>query len=320
MSNRLGNHQPEEGGQFTYSTVHASGSHMDSLHQSGAGGGGTSPTRCNSLEDEIDGTRKQLLSGGSKKVLRKAKSLFCCLHPNVQLDEEAGGGGVLAFQQCNGGSSPAVPSGGSQKPVPRVYPSPESYDFIIGPKSKQDLTKKTLVLDLDETLVHSSFDCVLNHDYIIPVNIDGQVKDVYVQKRPWLDHFLTSLSKYADPLLDLLDSAGTIRWRLFRDACSTHKGVFVKDLIRLGRDLSQTIIIDNSPLSYAFQPGNAVPITGFVGDQTDRALLDILPILEELADTSDVRECIKRNLGESTAILAAADNISRPTTTTVNKD
>lgn len=278
--------------------------------------------RWSQLDEEIDGHRKAL-SGSSKKVLRKAKSLFCCLHPTVQLDDAANDGQTC--QQGNGGMTTTNnnSSPGSQKPVPRVHPSPESYDFIIGPKSKEDHLKKTLVLDLDETLVHSCFDPVPKYDFIIPVEIDGQKKDVFVQKRPFLDHFLSrvcpkfevvvftaSLSKYADPVLDLLDSTRSMRWRLFREDCSTHKGVFVKDLNRLGRNLSQIIIIDNSPLSYVFQPGNAVPITGFFGDQTDRALLDVLPILDDLAEASDVREGIKRNLGESPAILASDDNLS----------
>jgi hypothetical protein len=65
---------------------------------------------------------------------------------------------------------------------------------VIGPKHPEDLHKKTLVLDLDETLVHSSFKPIPNPDYIIPVEIDGRLVDVYVLKRPWLDHFLNAVS------------------------------------------------------------------------------------------------------------------------------
>ena len=61
------------------------------------------------------------------------------------------------------------------------------------------------------------------------VEIEGKIVDVYVLKRPHMDHFMASigghfeiivftasLSKYADPLLDLLDKPGVVRWRLFR--------------------------------------------------------------------------------------------------------
>lgn len=70
------------------------------------------------------------------------------------------------------------------------------------------------MLDLDETLVHSSFKPIPNPDYIIPVEIEGKIVDVYVLKRPWLDHFMAaiagqfeivvftaSLSKYAGDLV-----------------------------------------------------------------------------------------------------------------------
>lgn len=173
----------------------------------------------------------------------------------------------------------------------------------MGPKRGEDLMKKTLVLDLDETLVHSSFKPVPNPDYIIPVDIDGKLVDVYVLKRPWLDHFMAcaaetyeivvftaSLAKYADPLLDLLDHSNVVRWRLFREACCPYEGNYVKDLSFLGRDLAHTIIVDNSPHSYVFQPQNALPIGTFIDDMDDRELLDMLPILMHLEKVDDVRQ------------------------------
>ena len=228
--------------------------------------------------------------------MRNVRSFFCCLAPEV-----ARGSALV-----DSGTSPAV------------YPSDEGPEFIIGAQSKADSGKKTLVLDLDETLVHSSFNKVPTPDHVLPVDIDGKMVDVYVQKRPGLDAFLldvcakfevviftASLSKYAAPLLDLLDPEGQVRWRLFREACSTHRGTYVKDLCRLGRDLSQTIIVDNSPLSYVFQPGNAVPISTYLGDLNDRGLFSLLPLLDELTKAEDVRECIKGLLGEGNAILTA---------------
>jgi carboxy-terminal domain RNA polymerase II polypeptide A small phosphatase len=38
--------------------------------------------------------------------------------------------------------------------------------------------KICLVIDLDETLVHSSFKPVANADFVVPVEIDGQVHQV----------------------------------------------------------------------------------------------------------------------------------------------
>ena len=61
---------------------------------------------------------------------------------------------------------------------------------FLGPLDARDAGKPCLVLDLDETLVHSSFKPVPNPDYIIPVEIDGSMTDVYVLKRPWVDFFM----------------------------------------------------------------------------------------------------------------------------------
>ncbi|ETO10296.1 hypothetical protein RFI_27078 [Reticulomyxa filosa] len=120
----------------------------------------------------------------------------------------------------------------------------------------EDKHKRCLVLDLDETLVHSSFKVILH------LEIDGVVHRVYVLKRPFVDEFLVecskyyelviftaSLSKYADPLLDYLDTQ--------------------HDMRRIGRRLKDTIIVDNSPHSYCFQPKNAVPIASWFDDKSD---------------------------------------------------
>jgi len=163
------------------------------------------------------------------------------------------------------------------------------------------------VLDLDETLVHSSFKPVQNADYIIPVEIEGQYFQVYVLKRPGVDQFLkrlgqfyeivvftASLAQYADPVLDLLDEYKVVSHRLFRESCSLHKGNYVKDLARLGRELKKTIIIDNSPASYMFHPENALPVESWFDDPNDNELLDIVPMLEELSKVDDIRVLLQQ--------------------------
>ena len=104
--------------------------------------------------------------------------------------------------------------------------------------------------------------------------------------------FTASLAKYADPLMDLLDKGGVVRWRLFRESCYPYEGNYVKDLTCLGRDLRNTIIVDNSPHSYIFQPFNAVPVRNFIDDLTERDLLDLIPLLNQLAAADDVTAII----------------------------
>ena len=125
---------------------------------------------------------------------------------------------------------------------------------------------------------------------------------VYVTKRPNVDQFLiemakhyeivvytASLNKYADVLLDLLDPHRTIRTRLFRESCVYYEGNYVKDMSLINRDLSQAIIIDNSPASYLFHPENAIDCSSFIDDMSDRELDQIGRFLVGIKDVDDVR-------------------------------
>eukprot|EP01135_Chromosphaera_perkinsii_P007367 Nk52_evm15s805 gene=Nk52_evmTU15s805 len=172
------------------------------------------------------------------------------------------------------------------------------------------LQKKLLVIDLDETLVHSTFKPIEDPDYIVPVDIEGVIHKVYVKKRPKVDEFLNairgrfecvlftaSLDKYADPVTDFLDPSNTVfQHRLFREGCVQYRGNFVKDLSKLGRELNTIIILDNSPVSYLFHPENALPIRSWFDDEEDTELLKILPVLEDISKVNDAREILGRHL------------------------
>jgi len=106
--------------------------------------------------------------------------------------------------------------------------------------------------------------------------------------------FTASLAKYADPVLDLLDKFKVVKVRLFREACVHHKGNYVKDLSRLGRDIRHTIIIDNSPASYMFHPENAVPVESWFDDPNDVELLELIQVLEQISRVDDVRDEIAK--------------------------
>ncbi|KAI0976799.1 HAD-like domain-containing protein [Xylaria arbuscula] len=173
---------------------------------------------------------------------------------------------------------------------------PPQQKFLLPPIEQRFKGRKCLVLDLDETLVHSSFKILHQADFTIPVEIEGNYHNVYVIKRPGVDQFMkrvgelyevvvftASVSKYGDPLLDQLDIHKVVHHRLFRESCYNHQGNYVKDLSQVGRDLKDTIIIDNSPTSYIFHPQHAVPISSWFSDAHDNELLDLIPVLEDLA-------------------------------------
>lgn len=190
-----------------------------------------------------------------------------------------------------------------QEVIIQQQPSTVTPDVLplLPPPAPDMIGKHCLVLDLDETLVHSSFKPIPNPDFIIPVEIEEQIHKVYVLKRPGVDQFLqemgplfeivvftASLSKYADPVLDLLDSTRVVHFRLFREACTNYKGNYVKDLSRLGRDLKHTIIIDNSPTSYLFHPENSLPSETWYDDPADNELLRMIPILQTVTKMDNV--------------------------------
>ena len=62
--------------------------------------------------------------------------------------------------------------------------------------------------------------------------------------------FTAAVKDYADWILDRLDSNKLISHRLYRCSTTEQNGVFLKDLSKLGRDLSRTLIIDNNPANF----------------------------------------------------------------------
>ncbi|KAH8379757.1 hypothetical protein KR009_006982 [Drosophila setifemur] len=208
------------------------------------------------------------------------QSLLCCWRRNRTKTNQNG-------TQIDGSTTPP--------------PLPDQQRYLLPQVRLTDMHRKCMVIDLDETLVHSSFKPIPNADFIVPVEIDGTVHQVYVLKRPHVDEFLqkmgelyecvlftASLAKYADPVADLLDKWNVFRARLFRESCVYYRGNYIKDLNRLGRDLQKIVIVDNSPASYIFHPDNAVPVKSWFDDVTDCELRELIPLFEKLSKVDSV--------------------------------
>jgi len=190
-----------------------------------------------------------------------------------------------------------------QMQLANLTPTYEPTGPLLPEPATPELSRRiTLVLDLDETLVHSSFVPMVDADFVLPLQMGGDTHMVFVRKRPRVDAFLAAVSRwyevivftaslalYANPVVDELDNGRAVHGRLYREHCVLVGSHFVKDLARLGRPLSRTLIIDNSPLSYVLQPENAVPISGFVDDPNDRELDKTLAFLEAARHLEDVR-------------------------------
>ena len=159
--------------------------------------------------------------------------------------------------------------------------------------NNESLKQYTLVLDLDETLVHFTDD---------PNDANKGV----LHFRPGLFEFLDKVSEYyelvvftaatkeyADPILEAIEQNKIIfEYKLYREHTTIIGDDFVKDISKLGRDLSKVIIVDNMPQCFRLQKENGVFIRPFWGkDNEDCALIDLVPILISIAKEGlDVRK------------------------------
>eukprot|EP01135_Chromosphaera_perkinsii_P003928 Nk52_evm29s262 gene=Nk52_evmTU29s262 len=191
--------------------------------------------------------------------------------------------------------------------LPRLDMSEESRDIVCLPMQTRNSPKMSLVLDLDETLVHCSAEHLENPDFIFPLELEGSVCPIHVKVRPYLEPFLRTLADkfeiivftasqkvYADELLTILDPERKwIKHRLFRDSCRDVCGNFIKDLTVLNRNLAHTIIVDNSPHAFAYQLDNGIPVESWFDDPEDCELLKLLPFLMGLTQHDDVRPVLR---------------------------
>lgn len=197
---------------------------------------------------------------------------------------------------------------------------PPRTSYLLPRQTRHSKFRKTLVLDLDETLVHSSLDGDCTPDFTFTVDVGTIAHVVAVRKRPHLQIFLEHMASryevvvftasqqvYAEQLLDLLDpEKKLIKHRIYRDSCVFWEGNYLKDLTYLGRDLAHTLIVDNSPQAFGFQLDNGIPIESWYDDDNDTELLKLIPFLEEILEVEDVRPVIAERFGLRKLVHEAA--------------
>ena len=177
------------------------------------------------------------------------------------------------------------------------------------PYIKEPSTKDyTLVLDLDETLIHFS------------VNAENEGHLFF---RPYLFHFLNSVSEfyeliiftaglkeYAKIVLDLIEcrmGKKIFDYRLFREHTEPNdEGVYIKDLSKIGRNLQKMIIVDNTKDNYELQKENGIEIKSYYGFDTkkmnlmendvilddDKCLIELERILIQMVEEKPKNLCL----------------------------
>ena len=166
----------------------------------------------------------------------------------------------------------------------------------------------TLVLDLDETLIHFS--------------INAQ-NEGHLFFRPYLFHFLNAVSEYyeliiftaglkeyAKIVLDLIENRmgkKIFDYRLYREHTEPNdEGIFIKDLSKIGRNLQKIIIVDNTKENYELQNDNGIEIKSYYGFDSkkmdlmedniildnDKCLLELEKILIKIAEEKPKNLCL----------------------------
>lgn len=95
--------------------------------------------------------------------------------------------------------------------------------------------------------------------------------------------FTAALQDYADWILNRLDTNKSVTHRLYRQHTSADGNTHLKDLSKLGRNLSHTIIVDNIPENFQLQPENGIYIKSWFKDPDDSALMELMPLLKGIS-------------------------------------
>lgn len=162
--------------------------------------------------------------------------------------------------------------------------------------------KPLLIIDLDETLLHTVKG---QNNYGNTISLTTQKIELVftVILRPHVIEFLTVIKEYftlvlftasekayADQCIKLIDPKNDIfTMRLYKHSCLELGEVNdIKDL-RIFRNvpLTDIIIVDNNPLCYLLQPGNAIPIKSFFAEPGDNELLKLTNILKFVANVKN---------------------------------
>ena len=159
---------------------------------------------------------------------------------------------------------------------------------------------KTLIFDLDETLIHCTDSQKKVGEVYLPIRFPtGEQINAGINIRPYAKYALEELAKYyqlvvftashscyANKVVDYLDpTKKLICKRLFRENCIfMPQGVFTKDLrIFENRKLSDLVLIDNSPHTYVFHKSNGIPCIPFYDNYNDKELYKLTQFLKGVA-------------------------------------
>lgn len=196
--------------------------------------------------------------------------------------------------------------------------------MVYLPRPKRNV-KKTIIFDLDETLIHTNNNWRSPCDVVIDMSFpDGSKSKAGVNIRPYAREILRELKKdceiilftashkdYMEPICKWIDPYNELfDYKFHRESCITWSGMFIKDLRIFGnRDLSQVVLVDNATYSFQANVDNGIPIINFFENKQDTELRDLLGYLKALYDEPDVRP-VNRNYFKFNKLMNASSAFS----------
>lgn len=167
--------------------------------------------------------------------------------------------------------------------------------------------KPLLILDLDETLIHSDLDMKWSaHDFYIKTEDDSVIP---INIRPYLFEFLefcninfdiiiytASCKDYADPVIDFIEKEKSyFKYRFYREHCISYGSFLLKDISIFEKPLNQTLIIDNNLFSFAHYLKNGILISSYYNESNDLDLVSLMEFFNQsIIGKEDIREEIER--------------------------
>ena len=156
----------------------------------------------------------------------------------------------------------------------------------------------TLVLDLDDTLVHASWDRKFGWRHAKRPGVEQFLRDMTAHYEIVI--FSSNIAGVGDPVVNALDREGCAMHRLYRECTHFIRGTHVKDLSKMNRPLSKIVALDKDPKALQLQPGHAIIVPPYTDatDKTDSYLEDITPFLQALASKQEKVEDVPKALAK----------------------
>ena len=167
---------------------------------------------------------------------------------------------------------------------------PPSIPYI----KKKSRKKFSLILDLDETIVHSKKFNNGFYFFIRPGAIEF-LKEISAYYEIII--FTSSYKPYADYILDKLDiNKNIISYRLYKSHVIFEKGRSIKKLSMIGRDLKKIIFVDNLKNNAKYNKKNLYLIPSWIGDMKDDEIYKLKNKLIEISKNEKYSDDITKGL------------------------